>query len=132
MATKLISVLMLALLVLPSCCCLEHGGSKESKQEECGSKCCGELGASLPAPKAPLGGGQDPCDCEQLAGQVLGLPGEGVALAAQVGMDFTTEWREIGVPAFFQLDTKPEFSVVLTMILPPGRRFWQDYCVYLI
>jgi len=135
MATKLISVLMLALLVLPSCCCLKQGNSKDSKaskKEECGSKCCAGLSASLPVPAAPLGSEKAPCDCEQIASQVLGLPEDGVTVAANLESDFATEWIEIEVPAFFQTDSGPKSLVNPSSVQPPGRRFCQEYCVYLI
>jgi hypothetical protein len=132
MATKLISVLMLALLVLPSCCCLKQGDSKGGKKEECESKCCAELSATLPAPIAPLGSQEEPCDCEQIASQVLGLPEEGVTIAANLELDFATEWREIEVPAHFRTDVNPKPLVNLVSVLPPGKRVCQDYCVYRI
>lgn len=132
MATKLISVLMLALLVLPSCCCLKQGDSKGSKKEEYGSKCCAELSASLPVPAAPLGSEEEPCDCEQIASQVLGLLEDGVTIAANLELDFATEWIEIEGPAFFQTDSEPKSLVNLSPVQPPGRRFCQEYCVYLI
>ncbi len=138
MITKLTAVLMLALLALPSCCCLNSdagkapvGGKAPVKSE---SKCCPSVEISSPQ-SVPFEKEDDPCDCEQMVQQVLGLPEDAVLVESGTWKrSLSTEWFEVRATEFTgDKKVRPTLHAFSSFsFLPAGGHSQQDYCVYLI
>lgn len=124
---------MLALLALPSCCCLKS----QEKEEDCGvgeESCCASVEESLPTPIEPLipsNDFPDPCDCEMSVAQVLTLPENEFLKVETSENDYSTDWVEINEISNVhnsEVDISPSTALSLAYN-PPGRRYFQDYCV---
>jgi len=129
---------MLALLALPSCCCLKQQDKKDCGVEE--KSCCASVDETLPAtpvselPLFPANGLPDPCDCEMSVTQVLGLPESGFFKVETSENDGSTEWiviHENSIDQNTEIEISPSVALYLAFH-PPGRQYFQDYCVYRI
>lgn len=130
MLIKLTASLMLALLMLPSCCCLKQDKAEE---KDCASECCASVENSLPSPVIPLQDGSDPCECEEMISQVLGFPEEAVLLASNWKVDVPNVWVEDQSLSYDRQENVLSCSLMgLSAYHPPGSRLMQDYCVYRI
>ena len=131
MMIKITASLMLALLMLPSCCCLKQDKAEE---KDCASKCCASAENSLPSPVVPLQDGSDPCGCEEMMVQVLGLPEDAVLISNNGKEEVPKASIEVQDSSYeWQADVYPSHSLMrLSAFHPPGSRLLQDYCVYRI